>query len=110
MCMCVQCRKKLRARLVACKESNQAPGSRKPVDWIPGPSLRCVPHAAQSTSGAGPRETSESSVSQSHPPLELFRERDIRADAGGRDGASSGCVVKKRRENFGHRPLFWPLI
>jgi hypothetical protein len=67
MCMCVQCCKKLRAHLVACKESNQAPGSRKPVDRIPGPSLRCVPHAAQSTSGAGPRETSESSVSPEPP-------------------------------------------
>jgi hypothetical protein len=55
------------ARLVACKESNQALGSRKPVDWIPGPSLHCVPHAAQSTSGAGLRETSESSVSPEPP-------------------------------------------
>jgi hypothetical protein len=48
------------ACLVACKESNQALGSRKPVDWIPGPSLHCVPHATQSTSG-------ESSVSPEPP-------------------------------------------
>jgi hypothetical protein len=60
-------RSEIRARLVACKESNQGLGSRKPVDWIPSPSLRCVPHAAQSTSGAGPGETSESSISLEPP-------------------------------------------
>jgi hypothetical protein len=57
----------VRVHLVACKESNQALESRKPIDWIPGPSLRCVPHAAQSTSGAGLGETSESSVSPEPP-------------------------------------------
>jgi hypothetical protein len=56
-----------RARLVACNEFNQALGSRKSVDWIPRSSLRCVPHAAQSTSGAGPGETSESSISPEPP-------------------------------------------
>jgi hypothetical protein len=42
-------------------------GSQEDVDWIPGPSLRYVPHAAQSTSGAGPGETSELSVSPEPP-------------------------------------------
>jgi hypothetical protein len=61
--MLVACVCSLRAWLVACKESNQALGSQEAVDWIPGPSMRCVPHAAQSISRAGPGETYESSIS-----------------------------------------------
>jgi hypothetical protein len=76
------------ARLVAYEESNQALGSQEAVDWIPGLSLRCVPHAAQSTSGAGPGETSESSVSPEPPSSRAIS----------RTRCTSGCRRRRWRE------------
>jgi hypothetical protein len=53
---------RLRARLVAYEELNQALESQEAVDWIPGPSHFFDPHARQSILHTSPGDTSESSV------------------------------------------------
>jgi hypothetical protein len=61
-----------RARLVARVPSKHAPGSSFRPDWMPSRRSHCGPHAAQSSSGAGPGETPESSVSPEPPSSRAF--------------------------------------
>jgi hypothetical protein len=100
----------LGARLVACKESNQALGAESSLIGFLSQACVVSHTLLKAPPGQAPEKRPNRAFPRSHPPPEQFRERGIRADAGGADGASSGCVVKKRRENFGHRPLFRPLI
>jgi hypothetical protein len=97
----------LRAQLVGRMTSKQALWSRKRRDWMFSLCPRCGLHRPESTSEPAARGTPESAVPQSHPRLLLFRERGVRADAGGGDAASSGGATKKWWEIFGHRPPYF---
>jgi hypothetical protein len=95
----------LGARLVACKTLNQAWRAKRPLIRFLVQAFIVVRTLLKAPPRQAPEKCPNRAFPQSHPHLKLFRGRGVRADVGGGDGTSSGYVAKKRRENFGHRPL-----
>jgi hypothetical protein len=94
----------LRARLVACKQLNQALGSQEAVDWIPGLHPNCGPHACLSTLHTCPGDTSESTVSPEPPsslaPMSQKRSTPAQAAATMEMAQAPAHRQKMGREDF----------
>jgi hypothetical protein len=105
--------KSFRARLVACKQSNQALGSQEAVDWIPGLHPKCGPHARVSTLYTGPGDISESNVSTEPPsslaPMSQKRSTPARAAATTEMARAPARRRKKGAGGFCHLPPRSPL-